>query len=160
MKKVIILLLFFTTTKGIACSCIGDKSSFKEKIEKEFNSSIAIFYGKVIKKKTYKTNQDYLSSADIIFYTFEVTKVYKGNITKKRIVIKSNRGSDACGYSFKINQKYLVYTNFYGIDQDNVAKDDLFTSICHRTNLLKKVRKKELRLLKRHSKKRKQQLNT
>lgn len=160
MKKTITILLFLISIQSFACSCIKTNDSFKEKISKEFKSSIAIFYGKVIKKRTYKTNQDYLSSADIIFYTFEIVKVYKGEISKKRIIIKSNRGNQACGYSFKLNQKYLVYANYYGIDQENVAKDDLFTSICHRTNLLKKVRKKELRLLKRHSKKRKQRLNT
>lgn len=160
MKKFLIPLLILISFKSLACSCIKTNDTFKEKIKKEFNASVAIFYGKVVKKKIYKASNDELSNADIVFYTIEIGKVYKGEISKKRIIIKSNLGNQACGYTFKLNKTYLVYSNYYGINQENVVKDDLFTSICHRTNLLKKVRKKELRLLKRHSKKRKQRLNT
>lgn len=162
MKKIIILFIILIATDGFACSCIKLSNNFKENIASEFKSSVVIFYGKVIQKKIYKAQEtdDYISNSDIIFYTFEISKVYKGEITQKRIIIKSNNDGRSCGYPFEVNKKYLVYSNYYGVNQANVSKNDLFTSICHRTNLMKNVKSKELRLLKRHSKKRKKRLDT
>lgn len=153
MKKLIFLLLIAVTFESVACTCIQRDESLKKKINREFKSAVGIFYGKVIRIKDYKSNNTYVSSSDVIAYTFEVTKIYKGAITKREITIKSNRGSEGCGFNFKLNNNYLVYTSYYGIDDENVSKNDLFTSICHRTKLLKKVKKKELRILKRLSKK-------
>lgn len=158
MKKNLLLILLISSINTFACSCIKRSESLKSNINREFKSSIAIFKGKVINKKIYRVNEKFLSSGDIIAYTFLISKIYKGEIFKKEIVIKSNRGSESCGYIFKLNKNYLVYSNFYGIDTENTNKNDLFTSICHRTDLLKNVKRKELRLLKKLHKKRKKNL--
>ncbi|WGH74142.1 hypothetical protein P8625_08405 [Tenacibaculum tangerinum] len=149
MKKITLLFIFLVSSLSMyPCTCIETKESLKEKVKKEYISSKAIFYGKVVDIKEHKNSEEFDSGSDIISYTFEVTRVLKGNISKEKVTVKSHRSSSACGFVFSLNKKYLVYSNHYGIDSKNVSKNDLFTSLCHRTTSFKKLKRKELRLLK------------
>lgn len=93
-------LVLFPENKAFACSCA--MGSATEKLER----SEAVFVGKVIGKGGTKR----FEHGRLRKYTFEVDRAWKG-VSNKRITIYSyDGGSDSCGYEFKRNRSYLVYS--------------------------------------------------
>jgi Tissue inhibitor of metalloproteinase len=150
MKKAYLIIFIFSLaiTKTFACSCIGTNESLSKKVQKSFNQSDLILIGKVIDKELI-FNEEYQSSADPVIYKFEVTKIIKGKLKKEIIEIASERSEISCGYEFEIGKSYLVYalrsSHFSSITKNEF---DLVTSLCSRNQKLSKVKKEELRKLK------------
>lgn len=116
---ILISLFFINTTVVNACSCVKPPPP-KELLEK----SSAVFAGKVIDiytpEKTKTGENQYLK------VTFDTSKIWKGPKNKK-IVIKTNNSSAACGYTFEKDQEYVVYASYN-------TNDTLFTSLCSGTS--------------------------
>ncbi|QKS46103.1 hypothetical protein HUB94_17935 [Paenibacillus cellulosilyticus] len=99
-----------------ACSCAAypDLSS-------ELDAKSAVFAGEVTSMDTVSRG-DVVSSADPVFVTFEVAKVWKGSI-KKETVVRTVRDSASCGYEFSLGQSYLVFAN----EEDGVIRTGMCT---------------------------------
>ncbi|MBT2636908.1 hypothetical protein [Bacillus sp. ISL-39] len=110
---VILLAAALTTfpTASHACKCVEEKS-----VEKELESSKAVFRGKILDIKNKNNNRKIL---------FEVEETWKG-ISQTEIILKDEWGS--CSIDFFDGESYLVYAyDFQG---------ELTTNICDRTKEL------------------------
>jgi hypothetical protein len=109
MRKILVtLFVLFILTTGInltenevyACSCVG--GSITEKLER----SDAVFTGRVIEVGGTK-NSDI---GKLRKYIFEVNNAWKGQITKNISIYSYDGDGASCGYKFKSNESYLVYS--------------------------------------------------
>ena len=150
MKKTILLILIiFTVSETFACVCGGTKEPLNKQVKRVFNQSDLIFTGKVIEIK--KLNKKRVkSSADPIIYKFEIIKIIKGKIEKRIVEVASEMSGISCGYEFKLGKTYLVYS-LKPKRFSNTTKNefDFATGLCSRNQFLSKVKRKELRKLKR-----------
>jgi len=89
--------------QAVACSC-----AMKNSPDEELKRSFAVFQGKVLKKETKRYSLFTSSSADPVYVTFTVHKVWKG-IDTKTITIQTAVSGASCGYDFHQNQEYIVY---------------------------------------------------
>ena len=112
---VALLATFISIDAALACSCAPPPPP-----KQAMAGSTAVFSGKCV-DVTIKDNQK--------FVTFEVMRIYKGEIGAKVVVTTAVHGA-TCGFGFttKGDATYLVYC--YG------EKDKLATNICTRTNTL------------------------
>ncbi|MBT2691655.1 hypothetical protein [Bacillus sp. ISL-55] len=103
----------FTTfpTVSHACKCVEPQS-----VEKELESSEAVFSGKIIDIRTEKNSRKIL---------FEVEETWKG-VSQTQIFLKDERSS--CSLDFFKGESYLVYAYDF--------QDELTTNICDRTKEL------------------------
>ncbi|MBI2572815.1 hypothetical protein HYV86_03070 [Candidatus Woesearchaeota archaeon] len=126
MVKTLLYLfcILVTSSIALACSCIQPGSP-----QESLDQATAVFVGKVIEIQPPILP---LSSTDPIKVTFEVSQVWKGDITQTTIV-KTAQDSASCGYLFELGQEYIVYT--YDYNQDG----DLATGLCTRTALLSRA---------------------
>jgi hypothetical protein len=113
----IITIYFSLSLHAIACSC-GEPPPLKE----EFNSSSAVFIGKIIKGETIKINGNYSSRK----YTVEVSKVIKGDIKDTVEIYTGIDGAD-CGYDFILGRIYIIYA------LNNGDENKLSVHLCSRT---------------------------
>ncbi len=109
-----------STTPVFACSCIAPPPPQEAR-----EQSAAVFAGTV-------TNIDapqgeIISSADPVGITFDVTDVWKGEVSETQ-TITTPRDSASCGYAFEMGMDYLVYAY--------EGEDGLQTNLCSRTTLL------------------------
>ena len=123
----IILIIIFTKIDLIACKCNGPFS-----VEKEFDYAEAIFLGTVIENEIIslaetinpdslivareladKRATTFLDGPMVLKSTFLVRKYFKGEIRLDTITIYTANQSSACGYRFKLNKSYVVYTYTY-----------------------------------------------
>lgn len=105
-----------------ACSCGFPRDmSTEEQVAASFNSSSAVFSGKVISFESTWSGK--------MKATFEVETIWKGEIGKK-VKVTTGRGGGDCGFEFKVGEEYLVYA--YG-------EDDLSANICSRTKGLNRA---------------------
>ncbi|MBT2659995.1 hypothetical protein [Bacillus sp. ISL-45] len=110
---VILLAAALTTlpTASHACKCVEEKS-----VEKEMESSKAVFIGKILYIKNKNNNRKIL---------FEVKETWKG-VSQTEIILKDEW--DSCSIDFFDGESYLVYAyDFQG---------ELTTNICDRTKEL------------------------
>ncbi len=110
-----ILTAVYSIDAAMACSCAPPPPP-----KQALAGSTAVFAGKCV-DVTIKDNQK--------IATFEVTRVWKGEVGEKVVVTTAVHGA-TCGFAFttKGDATYLVYC--YG------EKDKLATNICTRTNTL------------------------
>ena len=124
---IVALFIMFSAHSANAfdvCSCPDAKPTVEESLKR----SISVFTGTV---KEIKRNYN----PDYIKYVFEVTDSWKG-VNNKEISIKSDavdavsliRQGVTCGYDFKKNQSYLVYSN-----RRKNMKGPAYASQCSRT---------------------------
>lgn len=148
MKKIFILVLFFSITNSFACSCIEMDMSFLKKVERAFTQSDLIISGKVIDiNKGVVENK--MPFASPVIYKFEIFKKFKSNFEREVVEIISEESGSMCGYKFELGKFYIVYARnikYYSIITNN--EFDFVTSICNRNQILKNVKKKEVRKLK------------
>ncbi|NKE06592.1 hypothetical protein GWK17_14125 [Bacillus selenatarsenatis] len=113
---VILMAAGLTTfpTASHACKCVEEKS-----VEKELESSKAVFSGKVIEIKTSNNNRKIL---------FEVEETWKG-VSQTEIILEDERSS--CSTDFFEGESYLVYAHEF--------QGELTTDICDRTRELSSV---------------------
>ncbi len=148
MKKIFILILFFSITNSFACSCIEMDVSFLKKVERAFTQSDLIISGKVVDINNGAVENKKPFASPVI-YKFEILKNFKGKIEREVVEIISEESGSMCGYKFELGKFYIVYArniNYYSSITNN--EFDFVTSICTRNQILKNVKKKEVRKLK------------
>ena len=124
MKKYIyipfalVIFLFASVEKSLACSCVASLEPVKKQIEGAFTNSAAIFSGEVIEIKESPTNKY------SVLIKLKVDKSWKGE-SQAEITIITAKDSAMCGYNFEVGKKYLVYANG--------KKDELSAYNCSRT---------------------------
>jgi hypothetical protein len=99
----IVIFLFtltfaFKPTSSFACSCIPSPP-----VQEELERVSAVFSGKVLEIK-----EDSSSNTEPLKVTFQVNRTWKG-VNETELSIYTGRDSAGCGYSFKVNESYLVY---------------------------------------------------
>lgn len=98
-----ILILFFAYNLVSACSCLTPTDESKDEALK--NASF-IFRGKVVSANESDEGKPFNNTK----IRFDVSRAWKG-VEKNEIVINTPLESAACGYSFKMNETYLVYAH-------------------------------------------------
>ncbi|MFM9282317.1 hypothetical protein [Paenibacillus jiagnxiensis] len=116
------VLMVAEPTVVYACSCAGPPSPSETK-----EWSAAVFSGKAVSLK--QRNALIVSSGDPVKVTFQVDRVWKGNIGSTTVVTTA-MSSESCGFEFTEGQEYLVYARN---DQEFGV---LHTTFCDRTALL------------------------
>ncbi|MFB5678256.1 hypothetical protein ACE3NQ_16650 [Paenibacillus terreus] len=116
------MLLVAKPSVVYACSCAEPPSPEEARAQ-----STAVFSGKAVSLK--QRTALIVSSGDPVKVTFQVNRVWKGNIGSTTVVTTA-MSSESCGYEFTEGQQYLVY-----------ARNDQFsgvlrTTLCDRTVLL------------------------
>ncbi len=117
MKYIIAILLLTFPSSSLACSCVP------QAIKESFDSAEEVFSGFVVKITNYEEPYVEYKAAnednDIFQYrkiTIEVGETFKGSQRKnKRVIITANQ-EGACGYSFEIERKILVFANKFDDD--------------------------------------------
>lgn len=126
MKQLITLfIILFLNQSSQACSCneqlidlpIAEMGWTQSKSEGISSLSDIIFSGKLIhytkiieEALSYQKQKTKRYRYEI---TFELIKPYKGNISDT-ILIRTNRGSDACGFGAKLNTDCLIFAKQNG----------------------------------------------
>jgi hypothetical protein len=122
MKKIAIsfFALFFILTglnlsnqEVYACSCAESNSA--QKLER----SDAVFLGRVMDVGGTRNRE----IGKVREYTFTVDKAWKGQLTKTTTIFSNDGAGASCGFKFKNNESYLVYS-FKG------ANGELETNLC------------------------------
>ncbi len=126
MNKILLFFIFIiisliSVNIASACSCAQNPLPTGA-----LQDSTAVFAGKVTNIEV-PSGLVIISSADPVKVTFEVSKLWKGQ-SYKTLVVTTSRDGASCGYSFKEDEEYVVYT--YG------EENKLSTNICSRTKLL------------------------
>jgi len=127
VKKAMIFLVFIFMIVSFpsitsACSCANLPS-----VEQEFESSKAVFSGKVIEIKEKRSLKGY----SIHSVLFEVTNTWKG-VKQSQLIVTTGQGDGDCGYPFIKGQEYLVYAD----DSNMYGATSLVSVICDRTDIL------------------------
>ncbi|MFB2919074.1 MULTISPECIES: hypothetical protein [Aerosakkonema] len=114
MKKILLvaasLLVLLNSNPADACSCLSANP------RRSYQQARAVFAGKVtdivVRQRAVDRQPNNDNEADRLFtevkVTFEVTKVWKGRISRQAVVMTS-RSSASCGYNFEKGKEYLVY---------------------------------------------------
>ena len=111
------ILASFNVPAASACTCVMPPSP-----QEALGEATAVFSGTVVNIDAPMGLS--ISSADPVKYTFSVSNVWKGPQSQE-IIVASERNGASCGYEFKEDEEYLVYS--FG------EKDNLRTNICTRT---------------------------
>jgi hypothetical protein len=108
MKKIVLIaasILVLTSNAASACVCLTTTP------KKSFRNSRAVFAGKVIDIMAQSDrNRETSDSLAWFKVTFEVSKVWKGQVDKQQVVLSSEYGP-GCGHSFEKGKEYLVYAS-------------------------------------------------
>ena len=109
MKKLLVLFfILLNTYNSFGCSC-----SHKKITQKEYDEYSLIFIGEIVEVEDCD-NKGYQE------FTFEIEQIFKGQATK--FVSGFNNCGGVCNYSYKLGQKWLVYSNpEYGLINDQYA---------------------------------------
>lgn len=100
----IILVHFCTIDKTIACDCL---ESGTVKTEAKRSNLVALV--RTISQDTIKFINQYHRIDYKLEYRFLVIRKYKREIVSDTIIVSTPYGETACGFHFKINQKYILY---------------------------------------------------
>ena len=112
MKTILVTLIVFFALNSHACSCWGKSGT---------ESHSDVFIGKVLKIELGKYSNK---------ITMKVVKVFQGNYKKgKQIKVLSNLHAASCGFRFKENLTYAVYSNMDNLGFGAVSR-------CSKTKLL------------------------
>jgi Tissue inhibitor of metalloproteinase len=146
MKKTALILFSIVQAKAWACSCVTAQPP-----EVEFARATAVFIGRIIRLELVP-DREFPGHAfrECTLEIEEKEDAFKGagHISKtgprRVIVVRTESSSAACGFSFVLQQRYLVYTH-----GDRI----LATDICTRTQSYDAVDKAELKILRELAKK-------
>lgn len=108
----LVSFLAWFSTQGFACSCAPTPS-----IEDAFQEATVVHTGKVT-----SIAKDGFTAV----VTFGPSKGYKAFSKFSQFKVRTNTSSAACGYSFKVDEEYLVYGH---VNADGV----IMTNLCTRT---------------------------
>jgi putative component of toxin-antitoxin plasmid stabilization module len=101
------LIILPWTPRVLACSCADVSPDLK------FRHADAVFTGKAIARKDLKAGAKLRSGIDPIAWTFDVERVFKGNVAKQQSVLSAAMGA-SCGIQFKVGDRYQVYAKRQG----------------------------------------------
>ena len=162
MKNIIFLLiLIFSVNQIYSCSCIHST------IKNGFVNSDIIFTGKVIKinkgkiidsiPSSTEKGKFYINQTPRIEFVFKVFKFIKGKEKTEFITIVTTGGGSDCGNYFELNSEHLVYSyktdlKLNSFNPNEKVEPYFSTSLCTRTKELKKVKKAEINILERLTK--------
>jgi hypothetical protein len=102
-----------------ACSCRPPGTPAEE-----LNQSDAVFLGRVVEVNAARGS--ITGSGDSTTVTFDVSKVWKGQITRTSILVTPG-SSASCGFTFEQGKDYVVY--------GRMNEGSLTTNLCSRTRL-------------------------
>jgi hypothetical protein len=157
------------TNYGYCCTCTPQSS-----VSEAFNSSAWIVVGTIVDHQAvleidtsqyrrlidqgiHQTQAVRVTSGGFSEYTFVLSEpAYKGHTVSDTLLIRTELTSGACGYSFQIGERYIVYgNNATGEPRAITPKFSFFwTSMCTRTDgYSEKERKKLIKIATRSSKK-------
>jgi hypothetical protein len=139
MKVLIInVLILFAHLQTLACGCIGSST-----VKSATKYTEAVFVGRVISKEEISSKEEFVArdTTGLVFrmlrYSFEISAVYKGKISKNKIEVITGFGLSDCGFQFAVGQEYIVYAN-HSIQNHGsyrVKSKHLETNDCTRTRL-------------------------
>lgn len=116
------ILLLVLTIESIACSCEG-----KGTVTNSVTYADVVFSGQLITRSLTK-NYDSLGiiitgdtskihydwrKYPIAVIRIKVDKIFKGQLLSDTIIILTPPNGAACGYSFQVGQKYIVYATIF-----------------------------------------------
>ena len=118
LMAVVTTLLVLVPRPAAACSCLAQAD------DQLLAQADAAFVGTALSRRESATS----TSAPTILtgpivYTFSVEKVVKGTVGSARQEVRTGPNSAACGASFDIGQRYLVFAQ-------RTPEGDLQTSLC------------------------------
>jgi len=142
-----------TSFSSFACKCKATKT-----IKEEYKSVDFVLVGKILSIDTISVLDSNLiasptynrivhelprQSIQVVHYKLELTKTYKGVITKKLINIYSAPSDETCGFIFTVGNSYIVYgsknTTMYFDDIGNYTPPNgeniVWVTRCGRTKL-------------------------
>jgi len=119
------MVLAMNLVQACSCSYPGTPTQAAARADAVFSGRVANIFGPYVES----------SSADPVRVQFEVSKVWKGNVSTEVTVVTA-LSSVSCGYEFEKGKVYIVYA--YVDDSDFVSHDkgELITSVCTRTKPL------------------------
>jgi hypothetical protein len=159
MKYSIIIILLCLSNYSYSCTCGNLRS-----VTDEFNKSKKVVIGKIIdhqpiitidsaeykrliKNGVHETQARRFTSGGFNQYTLVLSESpFKGEFQSDTLLIRTGLTSGACGYSFQIGKKYVIYGYDTNKEQGaSIPKLDFFwTDNCTRTNLYSKKERKIL----------------
>ena len=169
MRNGILIILLLLSNYGFCCTC-GPQRSVKNAYDKSTKVVIGKIvdhqqiitidsteYKKLIEKGVHETQAIRFTSEGFNQYTLVLSESsFKGKFQSDTLLIRTGLTYGACGYSFQIGKKYVVY----GYDstkeqQASIPKFDIFwTDNCTRTNLYsEKERRRLVKIAKRNKNK-------
>jgi hypothetical protein len=113
----VILFLAIPASPAQACSCLMPGPP-----QEEMEQAAAVFAGSVVNLQ--EPSSWTVSSADPVYVTFQVTRIWKGPL-ENSLVVETARDSASCGYEFEPARDYLVYAY--------AGENGLQVSLCSRT---------------------------
>ena len=169
MRYSILIILLSLSNYSFCCTC-GPQRSVTDafnKSTKVVNGTIvdhqqiitidSTEYKRLIEKGVHETQARRFTSGGFNQYTLVLSEPsFKGKFQSDTLLIRTGLTSGACGYSFQVGKKYLVYGYDSNKEQGaTLPKFDFFwTDNCTRTNLYKEKERKTLaKLAKRNKKK-------
>lgn len=108
---VLLLVSFLAPRSAHACSCAFDPSITKlARLQENLNSQYTdfVFVGKVQQARLENPGARITSGADPIYVTFDVGRVFKGEIAPQ-FTLTTARDGAACGFDFREGATYLVF---------------------------------------------------
>ena len=127
---VCVSMLLGSSMAAFACSCFSPGPPCQE-----FWKTDAVFSGKVISITPEPVPKHYgqeMPPNRVV--RFLATESFRG-MNSSEVVIVTERGDGGCGFDFQIGEQYIVYAH------RNAADNRLWTSICSRTTLLRRLRR-------------------
>lgn len=117
--------IFLFAGNSYACSCLMSDAPVKTQVKTAKTGAVSVFSGEVL---------EITPSVDQMSVTvrIKVESIWKGARSSEK-VITTARDSAACGFTFTVGQKYLIYTHG-GVQSESVSN-------CSRTSQLSGAKK-------------------
>ena len=119
--SVLVPILLVTTNIAQACTCAAFPDNIPQAVAIAYGRADVIFVGDVINVRTKSLRLPQVRES-----SFLVRDRWKGSIDDT-VVVQTNIGESACGYTFRKNASYLVFAYW------NPRKTILTTSLCELT---------------------------
>jgi hypothetical protein len=118
---VLVPIFLVTTNIAQACSCAAFPQNIPQAVAIAYGRADVIFVGDVVNVRT-----KFLRLPQVRESSFLVRDRWKGSINDT-VIVQTNVGESACGYTFRKNASYLVFAYW------NPRKTILTTSLCELT---------------------------
>jgi hypothetical protein len=122
MKTLLLALVLAAFTRSVAISC---DCSAPPPVAEAYAASKVVFVGRCLSGKVVSQQVKGIGEMKHREFTFEVTRLWKGGIEKKQVIVQTGFDSAICGYHFQPGTSYILYCH------EN--KGILSTGLCSRT---------------------------